>query len=484
MKSRCLALPLALLTLGCLVKPIAADPPRPTNLRPDILYTHRGEFVQVGPMRPLTMNAHVDQFQYDPLGLEIAVVGSETQGDQTVHFVKTVDVRTGHELSRFSVTAPTEDQTTAISLLGWSMSGKYLLLQRFSPDPQESETARIEFLRWDLSTNPPITRTIDPETALPAELQSPDLEGSAYCYPSPDHHWLAFTQSIHTQKSDGKSGPDKNAYLIYDPERDTFQMLPLPPDVSMYSWADKNHLKFWQGTDKKQIDVVTGQISPIPDSSDADAPAVSKQYPDLTLDVEHRDLEDTKEQQGKLKSYIIWIRRTTFGKFPLGAASAGLMPDSFPSSPGAGNNDPQAAWSPTGKQVAFIANNDLNVTDLTAATDMLPNEKMAVGLKLSCAEEQALAASDLKQIGLGLIQYTQDDDEKFPTADGFIDKIYPYIKSMDVFQIGSQHFVYEQPADLELAKMDSPADTENGYMDLPCARVVLFADRHVKVFPK
>ena len=32
-----------------------ADAPPPANLRPDILYTHQGEFIQVKPMRPLTL---------------------------------------------------------------------------------------------------------------------------------------------------------------------------------------------------------------------------------------------------------------------------------------------------------------------------------------------------------------------------------------------------------------------------------------------
>lgn len=78
-------LALASLALASLALPTAADsvPPLPrfSNLRSDILYTHKGEFVQVSPMRPLTLNAHVTQFAYDPLGIEIAAVGSETAGE-------------------------------------------------------------------------------------------------------------------------------------------------------------------------------------------------------------------------------------------------------------------------------------------------------------------------------------------------------------------------------------------------------------------
>src|SRR6476661_7875124 len=51
---------------------------------------------------------------------------------------------------------------------------------------------------------------------------------------------------------------------------------------------------------------------------------------------------------------------------------------------------------------------------------------------------RASCQSNLKQIGLGLIQYTQDYDEMTPqeaTADGlrWMDEIYPYVKSEQIF---------------------------------------------------
>ena len=479
--------PTVLLALVCLVLPAAADPapplPRPSNLRSDILYTHKGEFVQVSPMRALTLNAHVTQFVYDPLGIEIAVAGSETAGETTTHFVKTLDVRTGHEMSRYTFAAPADDTTSQILLLGFSPSGKYLLLQRFSDDPKEPETALAEFVRWNLSTTPPSQRVIDPQAGLPAEQQSVDLAGSADCYPSPDGRWLLFTQSVHTLKENGKPGPDHNAYVLYDPERDTFKLLALPPKTVFNGWGDIIHLKLGQEGQDKQLDVVTGAVSPLTASPTPSA-ALSKHYPDLSLDTqtpEQYDGHTAQESEGHLRSYVIWIRRTPFGGFPLDVAAAGLMPDYREDGM---NHDPQAVWSPTGKQIAFLANKDLCVTDLSAAVRAMPNEKRAVGLKLSCADEQTLVMSNMKQIGLALVQYTQDNDEKYPTADGWTKTIYPYIKSMDVFQVDGHAVVYVQPPGISLASVESPADTENAYTDLPCARVVLFCDGHVKVFPK
>ena len=470
-------LPTALLVFAL---PAAADPalPRPSNMRSDILYTHKGEFVQVKPMRALTLNAHVTQFAYDPLGLEIAVVGSEASGDQTTHFVKTIDARTGHELSRFTVVAPQDDTSSGFMLLGWSISEKYLLLRRFIPDPQKPNDWVTEYLRWDLSANPPAAQVIHPESELPQGAEREEQFDNGFA--SPDNRWIVFREDFHETDAQGKPEPRQTAYFLYDTEKNSFRTLALPPDASAYSWSDASHLKVDQKTVREQFDVVTGQISPRSASSGADVPAVSKQYPDLMLDTQMPDQVDPQNSGGHLESNLIWIRRTPFGRMPLGAAAAGLMPSYRDHEV---NSDPQAVWSPTGKQIAFIASGDLHVTDLVSASGAMPQEKMAVGLKLSCADEQALAVTDLKAIGLAIIQNLQDNDEKYPAADGLIKTLTPYTKTTDIFQVDGHHFVYELPG-ASLAQIESPAVTENGYIDLPCARVVLFCDGHVKVFPK
>ncbi len=481
----------ALLCLSLLASAVTAfadptspisDPVLPNRLRPDILYTHRGEFVQVKPMRPLTLNAHVEQFAYDPLGIEIAVVGSEPQGENTLHFVKTVDARTGHEISRLIETQH-GPQGYDFSLLRWSASGKYLLLTSYVNNPQDTELEPLrQYLRWDLSANPPVAQVIDPRSALPPNAFTDSTETDD-ASASPDGRWMEFRQMYHTLDAEGKTNRVKNAYFLYDPERDTFKPLTLPPGINVYSWTDNTHLKIYQDGERKQFDIITGQISPRPAVANTDKPAASKQYPDLSLDTEQRDLKDLKNTGAQAPSYIVWIRRTPFGKTPLGAAVAGLMPRpavaAYP-----GSDDPAAMWSPTGKQVAFLANHDLYVSDLGSASGALPREKLAAGLTLDCADEQVLAESDLKQIGLGLIQFVQDNDENYPASADFMAKVYPFIKTMDVFSVGGHKFVYEQPADLSLRNMESPAITENGYIDLPCARVVLFADGHVRLFRK
>ncbi len=474
-----LLLPTALLTFACLALPAVADPASPpshsSSLRSDILYTHRGEFVQVSPMRALTLNAHVEQFAYDPLGLEIAVVGSETSGVQTAHFVKTLDAHTGKEISRFVITAPAGDKSVSVFLTGWSQSGKYLLMERETAVLENGDKVLDENLRWDLSASPATVSAISPAALLPAGAEA----AGSIDYLSPTGRWLAF-QQLYT----GGDSVLHNLFVLYDPEQNKF--LPLPGNRRILRWLGKDELGlFHQEGDQRfysRYNVVTGKETPTTEEAfTSPSSNTSSVYPDLVLDTQTPDQTDGQHSGGSLPSYVIWIKRTPLGTLPLGAAAAGLMPNYREE--GAGS-DPQAAWSPTGKQVAFVANHDLCVTDVAAATGLLPAEKIAVGLKLSCQEEQDLAVSNLKQIGLAIIQYTQDSDENFPVADGWVKTLTPYLKSTDVFRADGHAAVYEQPADLALAKMDAPAEAEQAYIDLPCARVVLFCDGHVKVFAK
>ena len=471
------ALLLALHTMAALALPALADAPpplpRPSGLRSDILYTHKGEFVQVAPMRALTLNAHVEQFAYDPLGLEIAVAGYETSGETVTHFVKTLDARTGHEMSRLTL----KDSVEFSPLLGWSASGKYLLLRRAASDP-ETGLDVSEFLRWDLSADPPASRVIQPRNVLPADIQADAYTGSVSCYPSPTGRWFLFSQRVRTHAASGKRGPDAEALVLYDPERDTLRPLTLPAGEKSYSWGDAMHLNLVGKS--QQFDVVSGQISPSPAARPADTSAVSKHYPDLSWEVSADTVQDSKRSGGLLGIDTIWIRRTPFGRLPLGIAPAGLLP----SGSGIFTTTNQVQWSPGGTQIAFVAHGDLWVTDLLTPTETLPNEKLAAGLKLSCPEERELAQSNLKQIGLGILQYTQDADEVYPPAAGWAKAIMPYVRTNDLFAVDGHAVVYEEPAGHTMASVDEPASTEMGYIDLPCAHVVLFCDGHVKVFAK
>lgn len=454
----------------------SASPSR--ALRSDVLYTSHREFVQVSPMRPLTANAHVSEFAYEPLGIEIAYVGAETSGDTATNFVKVVDVRSGHEMEHLSMTTPADDRFARFHLLGWSRDGRYLTVERTSSataNAGEMPKMQTDILRWDVGAAPPVT-TLVPLTSLLPEGAVPSFSLSE---PSPGGRWIKFTQFYEVQ-APGRQPVSGTLYSLYDSERNTLRPLALPEGEQIRYWADEGHLRLSQrapqGTASQVYEASTGKILDAPKPApQAVKAAASRHYLDLTLDVEHRLQPDLQGSGGQIDSHILWIRRTPKTKQPLGVTAAGLTP---------GEEDPQAVWSPSGKQIAFLAHGDLCVTDLATNPEPGPQERLAVGLTLPCAEERQLAERNLKQIGLALTQYAQDFDEHYPPTEGLNDAIYPYLKTRDVFQIGSHRFVYQLPGGTSLAKIESPAETVQGTMDMPCARVVLFADGHVKSFPK
>ena len=459
---------LPLLLLGLLTLPVAADPD------PNILYTTRKEFVRVSPPHPLTLNAHIDKFAYDPLGLEVACTGEETQAGQTTYFVKTLDARTGKELHRLTMTVPQYTEAR-FNLLGWTPSGKYLLLERTQPKDDGTNDSITDLVRWDLSADPPKLRVIDPAGNFSGEVVS-GVENPRI---SPDDHWLLFRLHYRTPTAEGKPGPLQWTELIYDAEQDTYRSLPLPSGEYAASWTDNSHLLVLSHSQddkqQQQMDVITGKISSLKDQPGAEDPALCKQFPDLSLTVDYKTQVDST-QSGAMASTLLWVRCNLRQHRPLSTVGAGIT---------MGNDNPQAVWSPTGRQIAYLNHGDLYVSDVALVpSDGLAHEKMALGLPLTCREERAIAASDLKQIGLGIMQYTQDYDETFPPAEGVDEALLPYIKDRHVFGIGTVHWNYHTPDNLSMAAMDAPADYVMGTMDLPCGQIILYGDGHVKEMAK
>lgn len=449
---------LPLLLLGLLVLPAAADP------RPDILYTTRKEFVRVSPPRPLTLNAHIDKFAYDPLGLEVACAGSETQDGQTTYFVKTLDVRTGKELHRLTMTVP-QYTDSRLEMMGWTPSGKYLLLEQTQPKEADLGGSTTHLERWDLSADPP--KLLPVNEAFPVPQGTSISSISHFASPHGRRVLLVGYYSL--------EGSTHSAYQVYDAEQDTSRTLTLPQGTELLlRWTNDSHLlvQSGQNQERRRMDAVTGQLSPLNTEADDD-PAASKQYPDLSLEMERRRQADT-QGGGGFDSRILWVRCAPRLKQPLSSVGAGLtMTD----------EDPQAVWSPGGKQVAFLTHGDLYITDLMPSPpgEHLIQEKQALGLPLTCPEERELAMNNLKKIGLGLIMYSQDHDEHYPAAAGVEEAIIPYIKDRTVFSVGAIHWAYHAPKDLSLAAMESPAETVMATTTLPCGQVTLMGDGHVKM---
>ncbi len=80
--------------------------------------------------------------------------------------------------------------------------------------------------------------------------------------------------------------------------------------------------------------------------------------------------------------------------------------------------------------------------------------------------QQAASQSNLKQLSLGIIQYTQDHDETLPDAEHWMDEILPYVKSESLFHDPSspadQPYGYafnKALSKAKLAQFDAPANS-------------------------
>jgi hypothetical protein len=93
--------------------------------------------------------------------------------------------------------------------------------------------------------------------------------------------------------------------------------------------------------------------------------------------------------------------------------------------------------------------------------------------------------SSAKEIGLAMLMYCQDYDEKFPPAGDIASTIKDYLMSRDAFNnpaTGQPAFTYLLNGD-ELAGIKSPATTAMGYLGGPGGRAVLYSDGHVQWEP-
>lgn len=113
------------------------------------------------------------------------------------------------------------------------------------------------------------------------------------------------------------------------------------------------------------------------------------------------------------------------------------------------------------------------------------------GTRARFTAQRSSSQSNLKQIGLGVMQFSQDNNETMPpgrTAAEWKTSIMPYVKSGALFVSPSTDLPYSvNPAlaGVSLARIDSPADTPMFYeakADSLGGHNIGFADGHVKWF--
>ena len=131
----------------------------------------------------------------------------------------------------------------------------------------------------------------------------------------------------------------------------------------------------------------------------------------------------------------------------------------------------RAEFSPDNTFVVYKDAGALLVRDIKPIDTLLAK-------KLLNDDMKAKAISNAKQVALGFLMYGADMDDILPGAEGWENKLDPYMKDRDLMK----QFNYTFRGG-DMTGIDSPATTELGFVVGPGGRAVAYVDGHVKWIP-
>jgi hypothetical protein len=144
--------------------------------------------------------------------------------------------------------------------------------------------------------------------------------------------------------------------------------------------------------------------------------------------------------------------------------------------------------SPKGR---ILLSGDSSTGQFTPAGDavLFQSQGALMAVRLVRVDKQALAAareaaqravtiSNAKQLGLAAHMYAQDHNESLPTGDDINAKLGEYVKNGSIFD-GFNYTFSGGP----IKDIDSPAETELGFVSSQGGRAVIYVDGHVKWRP-
>ncbi|BDI28689.1 hypothetical protein CCAX7_007400 [Capsulimonas corticalis] len=482
--------------------PVAAD--RLDNSVPGQLggvhgvYLGSGRILEASTARQMTVRGHLSEFQYSPTGEKIAYQSLVIDHGAKSTAIKFVDPWRSEPVEKTLAKSLAwglngERPRDQISMAGWSGDGRYLIVQRLAA----LDGADLP-MYGDFANPARVDLTYECYDTL-GDLASPKVVRMGVVRPgsvptfawSPDGARVLLEATIqNTDPADAAGGHPE--LIVYRPGDDMQQNIPFLTGHVILGWLDDRSLLFkkrpaarGEATQYVRSDLAGGASESVPMPDDweahpglrlgagfADAGALDPKSSLLTLDVIPETLPDS-DRMDDVRAFAIWIRNRTEKK-KYAAAPLGVTP---------GGDPPRPQWSPTGEAVAFLSHGDLFVTDLVKR-DATAREKLDSGEQLSCEEENLIAASDLRQIGLGLAQYAQDYDGRMPPAPGVQDRVFPYLQDNSLFSLGDNQFVYRGNSQMIVADIKSPADLVIGEMDTRCAHHYVYADGHISSVSK
>ncbi|MEO7716855.1 MAG: hypothetical protein ABIY70_11665 [Capsulimonas sp.] len=464
------------------------------------IYVGDGRILDAAAPRQMTLRGHIMEFQYSPTGEKIAYEGLVLDHGEKSLAIKYVDPWRS-EPAEITVAKSKgwglhgQNPRDMVSMAGWSGDGRYLIVQRISA------TGGGDLIQGsNLVSDPAGLEAVFESYDTLGDLSQPKIVhvgiGMGGAMPSmiawsPDHTRVLVATDVANAEPSEDASPNCQSAVVYRPGDDSRQVISLAIDQAAMGWLDDQSLLVKRRSPQERDGKILFKYSLAGGAEEAterptgwplhhdqmlglgafESSLIDPKSPDLSLEVVTRKLPDSENKE-TVEVSTIWLRSA--GKKKFASTPLGVTP---------GPDPPHAQWSPTGQAVAFVAHGDLFVTDFVKRVASA-REKLEAGEKLDCLEEREIVQTNLKQIGLGLMQYIQDYDEQLPPPSNVQDRIDPYIKRRSVFTLADSTFVYHPPVNLSLAATESPADFVIGEMDTPCAHNYLYLDGHVKSFDK
>ncbi len=135
---------------------------------------------------------------------------------------------------------------------------------------------------------------------------------------------------------------------------------------------------------------------------------------------------------------------------------------------------------PVGGEVIFSLRNDFVVYQDAGALlirEIKPIDRL-LAEKLSFDDLKKKLLNKAKQCGLGFIIYGSDNDDILPGAEGWENKLMPYMKDRNMMRDFNYSF-----RGGDVSKVVDPANTELGFVVGPGGRAVVYVDGHAKWVP-
>ncbi len=506
---------LALVSL--LACPVNAQDQKDPN---EIGHLYLGNGLSLSALKPrlLTANANVTEFLYSPTGARIAYTTQRTpdnESDTSLAVVATQSGETKVYLTGTMVTSGHDSRMAPESLQiegldGWSDDAHYLAFIVMRPyDLQGSDNSLIfdqvgyvdlvqgtvNYVSFPAETlvvppadpNAPTPAAI-PDQGEPGKLQFAAMNQAVW---APSQNVLGFIAvAVFNARGIARS------LCLFDPSRQTTKvLLSATKYLRLMGWLDNQHLEYAIGKDSFVYDLEDGKSEPMTKTAAVvrqpsqfreqlltSVPAEDKQ----TIAISAASQPVTAQTQTYGNATAIWIQRQA-GPPGRNRVLVDVFRGPLTSGWNAGSDSnpqfaPNAGFDRQGRyQVAYLAQGDLKVCDLSVRDASLL-ERALGGEKLPCNQQEMLALENAKQMGLAILEYTQDFDEHFPKADGFNDSIAPYLQPdfpIDLPNIAPFHYI--EPQNLALGNNDNPADTPIGTYTLPCGTATVYMDGHARV---